>query len=76
METELLKKLRVVTAICFEFCKNPERSLLFLRTQVTQIQITFSGNLIIFLIKVNCKKKNKEERSTLYLNPWYRSGPK
>lgn len=57
METELLKKLRVVTVICFEFSKNPEISLLLLRIQITQIQVPFSGNLIIFLIKINHKKK-------------------
>jgi len=56
METELLKKLRVATAICFEFRKNSERSLLLLRTKKTQIQVTFSGNLTSFVIKINPNK--------------------
>lgn len=62
METELPKKLRVVTAICFEFCKNPKRLWLFLRTKVTQIEVTFYVNIIIFLIKINPMGEKKKKR--------------
>lgn len=65
METELLKKFRVVTAICFEFCKNPKRSWLFLRTKVTQIGVTFYVNIIIFLIKINPKGKKEKEKKVV-----------